>query len=82
MPKNLKYYKDRNKMLKYRNASRKKNYKKGVFTRNAGKYWSELDIEIILLSCDTDRVLAKYLGRSVQAIQVKRAKEMKGVRYV
>jgi len=63
-----------------RNASRKRYYKQ--FQRNAikkGKRWTYDEIDLILMSNDTDRKLQKELGRSVQAIQIKRCRFWQGL---
>lgn len=75
MPKSLKSMKDRRKALKLRNTQRKKNYAKS--RKNAtfsGRNWNIRDIEIILNSPLSDREISKMIGRSVQAIQIKRSR--------
>lgn len=60
---------------KGRNQQRRKNYQKTAKARNSRLAWKTKDVNIIMASdkpCDT--VLAQELGRSVQAIQGKRAK--------
>jgi hypothetical protein len=65
----------RKKNPKKRNEERKKNYSQtNINCPNATKKW-ELFEEILVLKRDkTDRELHIALGRSVQAIQVKRSK--------
>ena len=58
-----------------RNAFRKKNYEKGAkYKKNHRTPWTQEDIaRIISPDRSTDRELAKELGRTVQAIQTRRA---------
>lgn len=67
---------------KWRLANPEKRYadKARYYTRmrkgatNTGRRWKGEDVELILNSPLTDRELSRQLGRSVEAIQVKRAK--------
>lgn len=68
--------------LKYtdrRNKHRKTNYLKGrEHNTNSWKRWTDEEKEIIKSnSSKTDRELAEEIGRSVQAIQMKRCKDKK-----
>ena len=62
----------------YRNEERKTYYAKHrtlETTRNEGQRWSKEEITLIMdANRPSDPELAKQLGRSVQAIQVKRTK--------
>ena len=75
MPKTLKSYADSDRARAYRNRQRKINYDRdGSDRRRGGKPWLRCEVEMILEHKYKDRMLAKILGRSVAAIQVKRAK--------
>ena len=71
MPSRIKFYRDKNKARITRNKQRKLNYKRGrVYQINKGR-WSKADVELISLDrCDRD--IAALLGRSVEAVQIKR----------
>lgn len=68
------YYKD----IPYRNAQRKKNYRRGkTFDQHSRQAWQKEEVKLLHESHVrgfTDRELAFELRRSVQAIQVKRSK--------
>jgi hypothetical protein len=57
-------------------SSKKKNYAKTrEFAVNDGKIWLKMDERMITASGrPCDRILAKKLGRSVQAIQIRRSR--------
>ena len=61
------------------NASKKRNYAQTQNAVCSYKRWTPQEIEMILDSKLTDRELAKLLGRSMQSIQVKRAKVNKAL---
>jgi len=71
-------YKDNKKWrLKHpeeRNKQRKRYYKQFQNAKNSRKRWSPEDIDEVLFSHPCDRDLSHEIGRSVQAIQVKRSK--------
>ena len=72
MPKTLAHYKDIEKARKWRNSQRKENYRRGNFCQSKRRPWSKKEIVLIMYSLKPDRILAKQLKRSVQAIQVRR----------
>ena len=75
VPKTLKSYADSDKARAYRNRQRKINYDRdGSDRKRSGRPWMRHEVEMILEHRYKDRMLAKILGRSVAAIQVKRAK--------
>jgi hypothetical protein len=58
-----------------RQSGKQRNYAQTQGAENTGAIWSDSEMEAILADDRPhDRVLAAKLGRSVQAIQVKRAK--------
>jgi hypothetical protein len=70
---------------KKRNAERKKYYDKHrdnpQNSRRSKKRWSKGEIErIISFDLSVDAIIAKEIGRSVEAIQVKRSKLIKAGR--
>jgi len=64
-----------------RNKQRKKYYKQSQNALNTKVRWNEVDLDEILMSEETDRILAARLGRSVQAIQNKRVRFWKEEEY-
>jgi hypothetical protein len=82
MPSSIKKYRNKELARITRNKQRARNYKRGRFYKRSHFKYEDWEIELILTSFETDRVIAKELGRSVQGIQIKRYKEMKGVNYV
>lgn len=75
LPTNFHQKKFRSCNLQKRNEERKKNYAKGAkHNHRSCNIYLEIEIKLILKSKKTDRELAQLLGRSVQAIQVKRTK--------
>lgn len=74
MPKCIKSFKNKALARKYRNAQRKMNYGKGRKSdKNRGQEWTIEDMNLLTNSGKTDRELSVAIGRSVQAIQVKRS---------
>ncbi len=67
-------YKDLEKWRKSCEKQRKRYYAKTTDAVNKNKPYSEREIELILQHDITDTQLSKMIGRSVKAIQVKRAK--------
>jgi hypothetical protein len=55
-----------------RNAQRMRNYHKTKNARNSRSRWTASEIELLHDNNMTDRELSAEIGRSVQAIQVKR----------
>ena len=74
MPSSLKFYKDKEKALSYRNKQRKRNYSRNKHEVFGGRKFSEFDCSIILNSELLDREIAKTLKRTVQSIQIKRSR--------
>lgn len=71
LPKSVKYYRDLDKLTKYRNKQRKLNYSRG-WVDSHKREWT-LDENLIVLNSDkTDRELSKEIKRSVNAIQIHR----------
>lgn len=67
-------YKDLEKWRKSCENQRKRYYAKTTDAENKNKPYSDREIELILQHDITDTQLSKMIGRSVKAIQVKRAK--------
>lgn len=57
-----------------RNEWRKRNYNKTTNAINSNKHWSQKEEKLVLMSELTDFELAQIIGRSVQAIQLRRHK--------
>ena len=75
MPIHLKLYKDREKARILRNKQRKRNYAKGrINATNSKSRYTEKELLLILDHDITDAELSKLLGRSVESIQIKRAR--------
>ena len=73
VPKTLKTFADSDKARAYRNRQRKINYDRdGSDRRHSHKPWLRYEVEMILDREYPDREIARILGRSVEAIQVKR----------
>lgn len=70
-----KQYKDQEKYRVYRNNYNQRYYDKRVFVGNNYQLYSEREIELIMKKVLSDTELARLLGRSVRAIQLKRNKE-------
>jgi len=68
-----KFYSDKEKLRKTRNAQRKRYYKQTQ--GNKPRKWTDEEIELILESEITDKELANLLSRSIQSIQMKRHRE-------
>ena len=77
MPKFLKFFSDKKKALKYRNHQRLLNYKTGRKYQITQCRWEKWELEFLFSSHKCDRDIAAQLGRSVQAIQMKRFKQQK-----
>lgn len=58
----------------------KKNMKKIIETKNKNQRWSKEEIQILLTSTITDIEIAKMLGRSIGAVQVKRLRLLKQIK--
>ncbi len=67
-------YKDPEKARLMCNKTRKANYQKTANAPNKGKEWTIRDIDIVMAHEKTDREISKQIGRSVQAIQIMRAR--------
>jgi hypothetical protein len=65
-------YKDINKWRKTCYRQRLKYYRKTANAENRGKRWTDEEIEMIMLHKMTDTAISKIIGRSVEAIQIKR----------
>lgn len=62
-----------------RRRNRKKNYEQSLEgARNSKELWTQHEDAAVLAHEITDRELAKKIGRSVQAIQIRRARLKKG----
>lgn len=61
------------------NEYKKKNYAQTQNAKYAFKRWTPKDIKMIMDREYTDRELSKILGRSMESIQVKRAKVNKAL---
>jgi hypothetical protein len=72
-----KNYKDKEKYRKYRNGYNERYYKRTQDAENSRLMWNEEEIRIILNKEKSDTELAKLLGRSVKAIQIKRTKVLR-----
>jgi len=74
--KSLRYYVNKEKARRYRNRQRAQNYELGDFSygsrNNRHKQYTWKECREILRHDILDRKLARKLGRSVMAIQVKR----------
>lgn len=70
-----KSYKDQEKYRVYRNNYNQRYYDKRVFVGNNYEIYSDGEIEMIMGKVLPDTELARLLGRSVRAIQLKRHKE-------
>lgn len=62
-----------------RNAWRRGNYARGDFGHRTRRLWSQDEDRRVIAHTIPDRELAQDLGRSVQAIQVRRCKLKKDV---
>ena len=78
MPNTFRKYKDMEKARTTRNQQRKRNYarsRRGAFRRDQG--WTASDMVMLETFLGTDRQLSTILGRSVEAIQIKRSRSKK-----
>lgn len=71
-------YKDPDKARLMCNKTRKKNYQQTANAPNGKRIWTVRDIDIVMAHEKTDREISKQIGRSVQAIQIMRARINKG----
>lgn len=75
MPKTLKEYADTDRARAYRNRQRKINYDRDGSDRHRSREpWTRHEIDMILERKLTDREVARIMGRSVKAIQIKRCR--------
>ena len=75
MPSCIKNFKNKALARKYRNHQRKMNYGKGRKSdKNRWQEWTTEDMNLLMNSNKTDRELSVAIGRSVQAIQIKRSR--------
>lgn len=73
MPNKYKTYKNKELARIKRNEQRKKNYNQTRDSAYSAKQrWSNEEITLITSSTLSDREISKKIGRSVQAIQIKR----------
>lgn len=70
-------YKDQDKARKTCNAQRMRYYQKTQDAINSGQRWSDEETELVMKHEMTDTEISKAIGRSVQAIQLRRYKQMK-----
>lgn len=70
-------YKDIDKWRKTCHKQRLKYYRKTANAKNRGKQWTNEEVELVMLHELTDTMISKIIGRSVEAIQIKRCKENK-----
>lgn len=64
----------RRKYPEKRNAERKKYYRKTQNARKSGDIWTDVEILMVKKHAIPDSELASKIGRSVQAIQIKRSR--------
>ena len=75
VPKYLKSYRNKEKARICRNRRRKRNYNKSAATAVNGKCrWSVEDVVTVMEHRINDAGIAKLIGRSVEAIQIKRSR--------
>lgn len=67
-------YRDKEKARITCNRQRQRYYGQSRNAPNKGRRWTEEEIKIIMEHSMTDREIAELIGRSVEAIQVKRCK--------
>ena len=70
-------YKDQGKARKTCNATRMRYYQKTQGAINSGQRWSDEETELVMKHEMTDTEISKAIGRSVQAIQLRRYNQMK-----
>ena len=75
------HYRNLDKWRKACNRTRKRNYNKTSFAKNHNQRWTLQEIEIVMKHEITDFEISQKIGRSVQAIQVKRWEMNKKVGY-
>ncbi len=74
MPKCPKYYVERGLERKYRNNLRRSNYQQTADAPNTGKRWTTAELRKVMAHKVSDRKLSAEIGRSVEAIQIARAR--------
>jgi len=79
MPKTFKLFKNEEKALKYRNSQRKKNYASGQFNSKKKIRFTLAEDKMVMSRKITDRQLAEALDRSIQSIQMRRYKLIRGL---
>jgi hypothetical protein len=73
MPRNLKFYRDKEKMKAARKRHKKNNYAKGsIYNFNSGKRFTDIEKRFVQDHLFCDRKIAKILGRTVVSIQALR----------
>ena len=72
-----KAYKDIEKWRKTAHKQRLKYYRKTSFAKKHRKQWTPEEIEIVMRHETTDHNISKIIGRSVEAIQLRRCQEKK-----
>lgn len=70
-------YKDVEKWRRTCHRQRLKYYRKTAYAKNSNKRWTDDEIEIVMKREMSDDIISKKIGRSVEAIQLKRCKENK-----
>lgn len=66
------FYRDKEKYRKYHNGYNRRYYRRTQNAENSKQTWSDREIEIIMARESSDREIAEQIGRSVNAIQIKR----------
>ena len=72
-----KYYKNIEKWRETCHKQRLKYYRKTAYSENHRKPWTNEEIEIVMAHELPDHSISKIIGRSVEAIQLKRYTENK-----
>ena len=70
-------YKNIEKWRETCHKQRLKYYRKTACAENHRKHWTKEEIEIVMAHELPDHIISKIIGRSVEAIQVKRCQENK-----
>lgn len=74
MPKRYTQYKDMSKAAQHRYRHHKKYYEKHRYTGHDGERWTTDEVELLKTWKEGDVALAQHLGRSIQAVQIKRTR--------